>query len=124
VVALLGRWSCFAHVGPFLNGSATFAVEHDGARIDVRGLLKRVSRLSRVERRPGEVIVVRYRLRPFWGSTVVYLDAEAWAAIGSWARRNAVQRLREAGFVVTEYRAWVTKPKAVRELHPAADRFR
>ena len=118
------RRTCFAHVGPFLNGTARFSVAQGCACIEVSGLLRLFSRYRSVGRKSGEIVVIRYRLRPFWGSTVVYLDEEAWAAIGWRSTRSAIGALREAGFVVHEHRALLTKPAVVRTLGLRADRVR
>jgi len=103
-VGRLGRWQCFAHVGRFLNGSAWFEVWPGIATVRTVGLLGTIARLQAVEKRGGEVLVVRTR-RPFWGSTLVYLDPEVHVAVGSWATTRVLDSLRKAGFAVIEERA-------------------
>lgn len=106
-----------AWLGRGRNGTATLVIEDHRVSINVTGLLRLISGTERVEKRSGDVAVSHVRLRPPWMSTVVRLDDSSSFSVGMFAGRRVADRLRRAGFSVSEER--VTARPTPTSLEPA-----
>lgn len=101
-----------AWLGSLRNGTARLVVEPGLVAIECPGLLGAFSRLRRVEKRYGPILVSHVRLRPPWMSTVVRLDDMASFSVGSIAGKRVSSCLTEAGFEVAEESVWARPGQA------------
>ena len=104
----LARWLGTVTVKSFVSGSGSVSVWPGAVRVETPGLLRVFSGASAFEKREGKVLIVRRRLAPPWVGTTLYLSPGSKARIAAWRFREAVEKVRQAGFEVEARDVWLS----------------